>query len=485
MAQRGVFEVTYVESLLWTLFGALLVAACDVPICLGIERLLARSSRRNRQLLWCLLFIPLFTPTLLTGYAYANFSLSLIRHTLMSRGLYLLLLGFKFLAVGTLTLVYTPPPASPSSLHAAQLLLPQSGGEILWSLRIRSFLRRVVPCFAILFVLVFQEFELSSIMVTDTWTVRLFDEQALGVTVAESLRRAVVPVLIQIGFLTLCYSQMRWGTRLRENATQLLKPLNFGSRTILWITVLAAVLLVTLFPFFFVSRSAGTGILTVLKQKHTASQLLVAVGYGLSTGLAAFFCARWLTSNSLSDGKTAHLAKWLAPLLVIPGLFGSFLVSLSVQSLFQLDPLLFAYNSVIPAAIALFLFLLPRAVVVLLAMQQAGPQEHLHLARILPAEHSTKGAVHELQWRLLHQPAWLAAAILCLWGYFELTPLAILAPPGINSIMVQLYNQVHFGRGVIVSGLLLISVLVPMIILLVVFGGRKLFAVMPSWFMRR
>ncbi|MEZ5941310.1 MAG: hypothetical protein R3C18_07965 [Planctomycetaceae bacterium] len=480
MAQCGVFEVTYVESLLWTLFGALLVATCDVPICLGIERLLARSSRRNRQLLWCLLFIPLFTPTLLTGYAYANFSLSLIRHPLLSRGLYLLLLGLKFLAVGTLTLVYTPPAASPSSLHAAYLLPPQNAGGILWSLRIRSFLRRVVPCFSILFVLVFQEFELSSIMVTDTWTVRLFDEQALRVPVAESLRRAVVPVLIQIGFLALCYSQFRWGTRLRANSTQLFKPLSLGSLAILWFIVLMAALLVTLFPFFFVSRSAGTGVLTVLSQKHTASQLLVSVGYGLSTGLAAFLCARWLISNSLSGGKKSHLARWLGPLLVIPGLFGSFLVSLVLQSLFQEPPLRMAYSTVFPAAIALFLFLLPRAVVVLLAMQQAGPQEHLHLARILPIDHSTRGAVHELQWRLLHQPAWLAAAILCLWGYFELTPLALLAPPGIHSIMVQLYNQVHFGRGVIVSGLLLISVLVPMALLLLVLGGRRLLAAIPS-----
>jgi iron(III) transport system permease protein len=71
------------------------------------------------------------------------------------------------------------------------------------------------------------------------------------------------------------------------------------------------------------------------------------------------------------------------------------------------------------------------------------------------------------------RPQFLAAGILCLWGYLELTPVAILAPPGITSAPVRLYNLMHYGRSYVVSAMTLVAMAVPPLLLLVLALVRK------------
>lgn len=161
-------------------------------------------------------------------------------------------------------------------------------------------------------------------------------------------------------------------------------------------------------------------------------------------------------------------------MLVLPGLWGALVVSLAVRSLFQVPPFRLLYDTPLPALIALTLFLVPRAFILQRALLTASRPPAAHTAHLLLQQHASEG-VTALNWNLRYHPAFLMTAILCLWGYLELTPVAMLAPPGINSIPVRLYNQMHFGRGTIVSGVLLLSLIAPGLLFSCgLFAGRRL-----------
>ncbi|OYW27562.1 MAG: hypothetical protein B7Z47_06575 [Chthoniobacter sp. 12-60-6] len=47
---------------------------------------------------------------------------------------------------------------------------------------------------------------------------------------------------------------------------------------------------------------------------------------------------------------------------------------------------------------------------------------------------------------MVEQPRFLAVAALVYWGYLDLTIAYLLAPAGMPSGVVRLYNFMHFGR---------------------------------------
>jgi ABC-type Fe3+ transport system permease subunit len=104
------------------------------------------------------------------------------------------------------------------------------------------------------------------------------------------------------------------------------------------------------------------------------------------------------------------------------------------------------------------------------------PAAGVHLARILSSagDAPRRRAAADLLWRLRLRRQFLAAGMLCIWGYLELTPVAILAPPGLMSAPVRLYNLMHYGRSYLVSALTLIALLVPPLLLALLAGLRRL-----------
>jgi iron(III) transport system permease protein len=149
-------------------------------------------------------------------------------------------------------------------------------------------------------------------------------------------------------------------------------------------------------------------------------------------------------------------------------LLGSLIVSLLTLWLFQRPLLAGAYDTPLPAVTALVLYLLPWALLLQLVVGAATPRHGLHLARLLEAAPETDRRARggELAWRLSRRNQFLAAGILCIWGYLELTPVAILAPPGVTSAPVRLYNLMHYGRSYVVSAMTLLAMLVPPLLLL-------------------
>jgi len=236
-----------------TLLRCLIVGVLAVAAARPLQALLADRREPVRRVAWLLLLAPYFTPVLLTGYAYANFSLSLIHHSAINDIFYSALLWWKFTPIAAVILHFTPAPISAEAIHCRRLSLaptlrrePTNGRETsslppptsntqsplvvafngcwaldvgFWmfsSLRASPGLRRLasqfefclfllragcargpVAAFAVVFLCAFAEFEMASLMVVKSWTVTLFDAHAGGLALSESLRRMLGPLVCE------------------------------------------------------------------------------------------------------------------------------------------------------------------------------------------------------------------------------------------------------------------------------------------------
>ncbi len=352
----------------WTLVRSVAMAVVAVPLCWWIRQVLAGTTARGRASLWGLLLGPFFTPALVTGYGYANFSLSLIRHPGWNELLYALLNILRLLPVGVLVMWYAPPPpVSAEALYCARLALgPDAGGVAryirLWPWLIRGPWRAAFPAAAVVFLLCFQEFEVASLMTVTSWTVWMFDAQVGGVMPGRLLRHVMLPCLCQLAVLVplvmfAVRSQFVPATSHEQNI-----GVGFWKAAGVWLTGLLGVTLVTLIPLSIVSRGALVGMPSVLQNRQMLQEILVAGGFGVGAGLSSAVLAFWLLRRAQNDrsGRTLESARWSALVVSLPGLMGSLAISLALMGLLQLGPLIPVRDSIAPAVLALILFLMPR-----------------------------------------------------------------------------------------------------------------------------
>jgi hypothetical protein len=119
----GVVEI----GISMTLLRGLIIGVLAVAAALLLRTLLADRRRPVRQVAWILLLAPYFTPVLLTGYAYANFSLSLIHHPAINAVFYSALLWWKFTPIAAVILHFTPAPISAEAIKVERLEIPHPG----------------------------------------------------------------------------------------------------------------------------------------------------------------------------------------------------------------------------------------------------------------------------------------------------------------------------------------------------------------------
>lgn len=468
----------------WTLLRSLLVALLALPVCWWLHKYLASAPRRTRAALWTLLFIPFFTPALLTGYAFANFWLSLVRYPAWNEALYATLIGLRLVPVGTLLLYFAPPgPVSAEAYHCAQLVVPQAGPR--WSrlrfltpFALRTSLRNLAPTFAVIFLLAFQEFETASMMGIASWTVWLFDAQAGGLMLPETLGRSVLPASCELVVLILLFAFAARSQFLTAAPRRADRRLPFGLQITLWCFAAAAVGLTFGIPVALVGRDTLEGLSTVLRDGRLLTEILTAAGFGLVSGSVAALLAALILKALLNrrSSRTARVLAWCGVVFSLVGLTGALVVSLGILWLFQQPGFRAIYNTPIPAVVALVIFLLPRALVLQLLFQAATPQVESHLARLLAAapDARRRTMASELLWSLVRRRHVLAAGVLCVWGYLELTPVAILAPPGLTTAPVRLYNLMHYGRSAVHSAMTMLTMLAPIAFFLLAAVARRI-----------
>ena len=451
-----------------TVFRSLLIGALALAAAIPLRALLAGKRPRIRYVVWVLLLLPYLTPVLLTGYAYANFSLSLVHHPLLNTVFYAVLVWLKLTPLAVLVLCFAPPPVSTEAAHCHRLLWRTRFDE--WTFRFQAgYARGPLSAFALVFLFAFSEFEMASLIGVNSWTVSLFDAHAGGLPLGESLQRMLWPLAWEVVALAIAVAALaqhrvspgRMATR------------SGGMHVIAWSHLTVAVALVLLIPATIVLWGTIHGLTVVLKSfalgREVVASLLFASAATFLTSLVAFW---WSRSSRGRRGRAATITNAVLRCVIVAGLLGPLVLSLVILAGVQLAGVRVLRDTPIPLVVALSLMLLPSAVVLRLALQMTRPGASLHLAMLM----RPSLAARDLIWRLKTSGEFRAVVLLFIWAYWDLTASAILAPITMTPVTVRLYNLMHYGQTAAMSAMLCASFAAPVLVLLIIFGTRHWWA---------
>jgi iron(III) transport system permease protein len=451
-----------------TLLRSLIIGVLAVIAARLVQTLLADRRQPVRRVAWILLLTPYFTPVLLTGYAYASFSLSLVHHPFINTIFYSALLCWKFTPIAAVIIYFTPSPISAEAIHCRRLTSASSKfGD--WAFLIRAGCAGgPVAAFAVVFLCAFAEFEMASLMVVKSWTVALFDAHAGGLALSESLRRMLGPLLCEVAaiataFVVLGRRQVTPARRVEDNRS---------CRWFAWCHLLIAFIFVVMIPAAMVLWGAirGFGLLLenfVLSREILAS-LLFAAGASTLAGLVVFGLGTAARGRQLGS----IFCKIILVAGVVAGLLGPLVLSLTVLAAVQLPGLIALRDTPVPLVCALGLVLLPMALVLKRVLELTGHRSALHLTTLMQKSR----AVRELNWRLSTSGKFWAMVLLFTWAYWDLTASSILAPIGMTPVTVRLYNLMHYGQIAALSAMTCAAFAAPIFIILLALGTRRWWA---------
>jgi hypothetical protein len=402
-----------------------------------LTRQLAAAGSQQRT--WALLLAPMLTPALLVSYVYAPW----VVHPGALPAIYFAALTLKLVPLAAVVQHFLPPALSAEAAHCHALSGMSRGSR--WLFRLRGAGRAPWVAGGLVFLLAFSDFELASLWSVKTWTVVLFDAQAGGLALAESLRLAAVPLGIELLAVFIVIRRPAGGPLTARNPP----PSNRADRAALAYLLIAAAVM-TLVPVFVISVHAAAGFRSVWENFALANEALVSLGFGLAAAAGAWPLARWLASRR-------------APALAacVPGLLGALLLSLLLLAAFQSRLLHPLYDTPLPLLCALVMLLLPPAIPLAWLLAGAQRDPALHLARLADAR--------AIAWQLDGRRRGLAIFLLFCAAYFDLTAGSILAPVGLTPIFARLHNLAHYGQTAVLSAMILTAFLLPALVL--VAGG--------------
>lgn len=489
--------MTFSAVLVSSLLRATAAALVAVPVSAWQETVFRRLTASRRW--WsAVAFAPLLAPDLLVGYAYARFDLSLLHRPVWNECFYFALMVLKTAPAGLVLRLLAPPPLlSRESLHCFRLLRPSESVGRPVRIRLRYMLSSVgMTAGLLVFILVFQDFELASEMSIAAWTVHLFDSQARGLNPPLLLQRALVPAAVQLaatGLFVRNLLRTGWNLlpRWREHHVQgTTVPGLVGGA----VSSLLGCGLLWVLPFAIVSGSGLPAARAVtdnpVLMRSFGPELAVAVIVAACAGAGAAGICVWLArrlqsgidgrqvgSSSLS-GKLKMLTLCLAGVLVGAGSVGSLVLSAFVLVAIQWPGVVLLRGTVLPLVTTLVLSLIPRGLFLFLVVAPAFRRESAHLTGLLASggnEYRSLRASMRL-WSAGPRRALLLTALLAWWAFLNLTATAMLCPPSISlpgtsgavvPLPVRLYNLMHYGRSGPLSLMALLSVVCPLLLLFV------------------
>ncbi len=504
--------MTFVTAVLGSLLRAVVVTAFVLAISRQWSRRLNLVDARWRGLTWAFILAPGLVPELLLGYAYAPWVIGKPR---LAEIVCTLLLGLRLLPVGVIAWQLTPPsPLSRSAWHVRRMT-PRDRRQMIelfrcwWVGPIRS----TIPAAALVGLLAFQEFELAALLKAVSWTNWLFVNQQMGQAFAGLVRAATVPAVLQIAVigaavmclrpkygntastashvefcvpLALPVSSFLSGDRVgnaedtgRASGTQRLKHLTrwfLCGLISAWLCMILAWAFIVIVPLSSLTWGLPAGIVQLAGQALRWQGLLRELLGNVAVSVTAA-CAAWTLAAGvppvIDRGRRRGWAL-LVGIACLPGLSGSLVLSLGMLTLFQRS-LSGLYDTPVMWVLASILFLLPRAVLLRLWLQPADGSAVM-IAQSLCASNdpSQRRAGRALVWRLRDEPRFLAVCYLAYASYLELTLAVLLAPTGLPSGLVRLYNFLHFGRTAALSAEMTVLLGVPLFFAAVVWGlARK------------
>ncbi len=436
----------------WTLVRTVVLCLLAWPFCRLIERSLNGVSPAGRPWLMAGLLVPCCFPELLIGYAFRDLAMA---NPNWAEALCSGMLLLRMIPIGTIALLASPRSGlDASALYCRQMLIRSRFG---WRRQRIELARcywhgpilRALPALALMSIVAFQEFELAALVQTMSWTDWFVTAQRLGLERNEMLRQSLWPLLWQSPVLIGVLYWLRVEPGRRNNFSSATENLdNESSRRVLWLGVAAVSgLLIAgcLIPLGLIGWRTVDGLGLLLRQRP--QQLSLA--REIATSSAVALCA------GLSAWSISGRLKGIAANVLLLGLFGSLLLSLGIVASFQWTWLRPLYDTPIPWVLGLTVWLLPRAAILRMWLHALQSNEAIHVAEMLETSEAngTSGSRGRsaLLWRLRDQPQFLAASLLSYWAYCDLPTAYLLAPSGMASGLVRLYNFMHFGRSAALS----------------------------------
>lgn len=457
----------------WTLARTLVLCLLAWPVCRWIERAFNHLSSSRRPWFLAALLAPCCFPELLVGYAFRDIALAEPKWSEVLCGG---LLFVRMVPVGAIALLAAPRSAmDAAAIHCRRMAFRSRFGshndwvELAWCLW-HGPIVRALPALALMSLVAFQEFEMAALLQTMSWTDWFVTHQQLGLDRSELLRQSIWPLLWQMPVLL---GVVHWLRTIlvgpgHHFATRIESAEGPADRRVLWIgicCVTIAVIVGCLIPVALIGWRTVDGLVLLSRQRSQqwgmAREIIISGAIAVCAGLSA-----WAVSRRLKRVMAYGL---------LPGLFGSLLLSLGGVTLFQISWLRPLYDTPIPWVLALTVWLLPRAAILRMWLHALRNDEAIHVAEMLdrssavadvrsrplptPSHRSVpsslgnthKSSLRNLRWHLRDQPQFLATGLLCYWAYCDLPSAYLLAPTGMASGLVRLYNFMHFGRSAALS----------------------------------
>ncbi|QDT88883.1 hypothetical protein [Gimesia algae] len=460
-----------------TVLRCLIISLTGVFLCQRLSALLDQSESRFTFFLWLLILSPLLVPELIVGYAWSLLTTQLIHFPILAEFVYSSLVLLRVVPVGIICYHMTARTqiSSESDFIRRSASIAGTGIShisVMWGFFLRKTLVRILPVWSLLFLLVFQEFEIASLLYQNSWTVWIFDAQAGGVPVRETLVYLIGPLIIEImlmaGVLALLrnleqrphYLQQYSGSKVNR-----LRHLFAGSY------LAVATGCVVLIPLVMISWGTLRSLTSVLQKNRlqimgTLQECIWGLLYATMSaiaawGLASFFFHR----NQFPIIKTMGLA------CCVPGLCGALPLALVIASLFLTQAGDWLYGTPVPVLTGFVLYLFPRAVFLKLVFQKQNENDSLFLAHLLNQSDCPQQAANggRLLWVTKGRPQYWAVAVLAFWVYWDVTISSILAPHSGMTSSVRLYGLMHYGQNSVLSAISLISFCIPVLLGIILF----------------
>lgn len=458
----------------WALLRALAAGVLCLLLGQCARAGIARLGRTTRRVAWVVLLLPFLVPSLLVGYGYSHFSLSLVHHPTWNELLYVALLAFRLTPVAAVALRIAPVGLSPEALHCRRLA--GAGRSAAWlretAFRLRASAGAWAAAFALVFLLAFGEFELASLFGISTWTVSLFDAHAGGLALGRSVQLALLPLAVEMLVLFLLLGLMlRWRGG-REEPEAVAPAAGRAAGVGLWLYLAVALAATGVVPAAVAARDMLGGFGLLARHPGLAKGIAGSLLFGASSAVCAYAVAGVLLHGLRRRWRWPGALPAVA--VLVPGLVGPLVLSLLLLALFQAPLLRWLYDTPVPLWLCLSLLLVPFAIVLRLLLAKLTPSGAAHVARQMAASalRRVRRAGRRLLWDLQVRRRFWAVFLLFCWGYFDLTASAVLAPSAVTPAGVRLYNLMHYGRSAALGAMLCVTLCAPLLLLLLAEAAR-------------
>ena len=425
--------------------------AVGVGVC-GVRYLRALRTSTASVLVWLLLLVLLMPAMTMSSFGALSKTATIGRFSELHYSMFVLM---RMAPLAMLFVWLFPPSLSTESLRSFELMSPLPWlHRLRW--RIAGYMQEFRSLFCVMFLLVFQEFDLAACWNARSWTITLFDAQAGGLALGESLKMMIWPLAIEGVILALLL------TRGSVTSRQVSRDLSTSDRGAMG-EPMAVTLIVLTFGFFsFLGPmrllSAGVkGLPIALENFALTREVTNSMILALVSSISAWLLACWAEGNRVR-----------VMTLALPGLLGSLVLSLILLAVFQVPPLHLLRGSPLPVLLALILMLMPCALFVRHILSRATQSEAAHLALLSGAR--------SVRWQLTKRPALWGGALLFLQAYGDFTANSLLAPPALTSAFSRIFNLMHYGQTSVLSAMLLITLTVPLMALLLTTFISRIYA---------